>query len=369
MRARGRCRTFPVGGPLKATGGGMSEERRPDGRLPDPGISLPTTAMGILPHRDPERALDLAFSLDIPFWPQLPNVSYSEDTYVQTIRGFPGAVVDHQGLRILFDEDLFYAGLEDYLELDPGDDLFAVSPDDSLTYAGFLERASPEYAALRGQFMGPISLALMVKDGEGKPVIYRDDVRELVIRHVANRVNRHLRDLQEINPRSFVWVDEPGLEFLFTGITGYASDRARADLALFLSLLQGPRGVHLCGNPDWDFLLGSELDLLSLDAYNNREILIGYRSSLAAFLRRGGAVAWGAVPTHTSLLEGEDPRSLAEKLLSIWEKMEEDGADPATVRNRSLLTPATCCLVNPDLTATVERAFSLLREVRDILVG
>ena len=335
-----------------------------------PGIDIPlaTTAMAILPHRDPERALDLAFGLDIPFWPQLPTISYYEDTYVQTVKGFPGAMVDHEGLRILFDEDAFYAGLEDYLSLDRHHEAFAVSPGDSVTYAGFLERASAEYPALHGQFMGPISLTLMVKDKDNKPIIYRDDAREVAIRHVASRVNRHLRDLREINPRSFVWVDEPGLEFLFTGITGYTAESARADLALFLSLLEGMRGVHLCGNPDWDFLLQAELDFLSLDAYHNRDILIGYRSGLARMLARGGTIAWGAIPTHTELLEGESPRSLADRLVVIWERLEEGGMERNAIKSRSLLTPATCCLVNPDLTATVEKAFSMLKEVRDLLL-
>ncbi len=331
---------------------------------------LLTTAMGILPHLDPERALDLAFSLDIPFWPQLPNLSYSEDTYVQTVRGMPGVEVDHQGLKIDFFEDRFYAELEDYLSLPPGDDHFAVSPPESATYAGFLERASGgEHAALRGQFMGPISLCLMVKDPERKPIIYRDDAREVAIRHVAAKVNRHLADLRRLNPRAFVWVDEPGLEFLFTGITGYTSESARSDLALFLSLLEGPRGVHLCGNPDWDFLLQSEVDLISLDAYNNRDILAGYRSGIARLLRRGGCMAWGAVPTHTHLLEAETAAGLAERLSWLWEKVASEGMDRALIEQRSLLTPATCCLVNPDLTATVERAFSLLPEVRELLLA
>ena len=341
----------------------MKENHRLDLAAP-----LLTTAMGILPHRDPERALDLAFSLDIPFWPQLPNISFSEDTYVQTVSGMPGIEVDHEGLRILFHEDAFYAGLEDYLSLDPASDYFAVAPGESLTYPGFLERASAASPALRGQFMGPISLCLMVKDPDNKPIIYRDDAREVTIRHVAARVNRHLADLRAINPRSFVWVDEPGLEFLFTGITGYASESARADLALFLSLLEGPRGVHLCGNPDWDFLLQSEVDLISLDAYNNRDILAGYRSGLSRLLARGGSVAWGAVPTHTSQLEGEGPRNLARRLEGLWESLEGEGLEREAVAARSLLTPATCCLVNPDLTATVERAFAVLEEVRDLLL-
>jgi hypothetical protein len=329
---------------------------------------LLTTAMGILPHRDPDRALDLAFSLDIPFWPQLPNLSYSEDTYVQTVSGMPGVEVDYDGLRILFREDVFYAELEEYLALDPASDRFAVTPGESATFAGFLERASAGYPALRGQFMGPISLCLMVNDPDKKPIIYRDDAREIAIRHVASRVNRHLADLRAINPRSFVWVDEPGLEFLFTGISGYTSESARADLALFLSLLEGPRGVHLCGNPDWDFLLQSEVDLISLDAYNNRDILIGYRSGLARLLSRGGVIAWGAVPTHTSLLAGESPRSLADRLQALWDKLGEEGLEREAVTGSSLLTPATCCLVNPDLTATVEKAYAVVKEVRDLLL-
>jgi hypothetical protein len=165
-----------------------------------------------------------------------------------------------------------------------------------------------------------------------------------------------------------VWVDEPGLEFLFTGITGYTSESARADLALFLSLLEGPRGVHLCGNPDWDFLLQSAVDLISLDAYNNRDILMGYRSGIARLLARGGTIAWGAVPTHTHLLEAESPRGLADRLLVLWDKLQEEGLGRGDIAGRSLLTPATCCLVNPDLTATVEHAYAAVREVQSLLL-
>jgi hypothetical protein len=330
---------------------------------------LLTTAMGILPHTDPERALDLAFSLDIPFWPQLPNLSFSEDTYVQTVSGLPGAAVDYEGLRILFDENLFYEGLEEYLAIEQYSDYFALRPEESATYGGFLSRASDAFPALRGQFMGPISLCLMVKDPDAKPIIYRDDAREIAIRHVAAKVNRHLRDLRAINPRSFVWVDEPGLEFLFTGIAGYTAESARADLALFLSLLQGPRGVHLCGNPDWDFLLNSEVQLISLDAYNNCEILAGYRHGLAELLKRGGMLAWGCVPTHTYLLESETPAGLASRLEQLWGGLEEEGLGRADISDHSLITPATCCLINPDLTATVEMAYAMTRKVRDILRG
>src|SRR5665647_1585421 len=50
--------------------------------------NLHTTAMAILPHEAAAPALELALSLDIPFWPQLPHLSYYEDMYVQAAEHF-----------------------------------------------------------------------------------------------------------------------------------------------------------------------------------------------------------------------------------------------------------------------------------------
>jgi len=47
-----------------------------------------------MPHRDVDRALELALSLDIPFWPQLPKVSLYEDMYVQASQNFPGIAIE-----------------------------------------------------------------------------------------------------------------------------------------------------------------------------------------------------------------------------------------------------------------------------------
>ena len=55
-----------------------------------------TTAMGIMPHRDIERALKLTLSLDIPFWPQLPHLSFYEDMYAQFSEHFPGIIIDEE---------------------------------------------------------------------------------------------------------------------------------------------------------------------------------------------------------------------------------------------------------------------------------
>jgi hypothetical protein len=46
--------------------------------MPIPG-NLMTTAMAVMPHTDVDRAIDAALTLDIPFWPQLPHLSYYRD--------------------------------------------------------------------------------------------------------------------------------------------------------------------------------------------------------------------------------------------------------------------------------------------------
>ena len=56
--------------------------------------NLLTTAMAVMPHTDAERALEMALSVDVPFWPQLPNYNYYEDMYVQAAEHFPGILLD-----------------------------------------------------------------------------------------------------------------------------------------------------------------------------------------------------------------------------------------------------------------------------------
>ena len=79
--------------------------------MPIPGRLL-TTAMAVMPHTDPDRALEDALSLDIPFWPQLPRLSYREDMYVQAAEHFPGIVLDLEGRTLGFSMDRFAAELE-----------------------------------------------------------------------------------------------------------------------------------------------------------------------------------------------------------------------------------------------------------------
>jgi hypothetical protein len=321
-----------------------------------------TTAMGIMPHTEIERALEVALSLDLPFWPQLPKVSYFEDMYVQALENFPGVRIDITHQRIVFNLSRFYEELPSYFEKADDPRTFQLTKEFSAVYHRFLGKDLSHYSAVRGQMISPISLGLKIVDENQKSIIYHDEVREVLFDFIQKKVNQQYRELREKNPNAFVWIDDPGLELIFSAFSGYNEVQARNDLDPFLEGLEGPRGLHLCAKPDWDFLLKSKLDILSFDSFNCGAVIINY-VSLRDFLKRGGIISWGIVPTYTDLLERETIDSLMKLLETFWEDLFKKGVDPERLLRQSLLAPATCNLMNPDREKTVEEAFEMLKEL------
>ena len=55
--------------------------------------------------------------------------------------------------------------------------------------------------------------------------------------------------------------------------------------------------------------------------------------------------------------------ALEGRLKEIWSILEKKGIDREFLLSRSLLSPATCCLVNPDGEKTVEKAFKMIADL------
>ena len=351
--------------------------------------SCKTTAMGIMPHKDVGRALELALGLDIPFWPQLPNVSFHEDMYAQTSQGFPGIVIDLEGERVDFHSGRFEQELVIYSEKmnDPG--YFALSADYSAVYHRFLERDLSGYAAIRGQITGPISFGFRVVDENRRPIIYDEGVRIILFDFIQRKANAQYHQLKEKNENSFVWIDEPGLGWVFSGLSGYDDVQAKEDYRNSLQGLAGPKALHLCANVNLPYLLELGIEILSFDAYQIEIMPKGYASAVAEFLRAGGVICWGIVPTDSTSIGKETPETLARQLASYWEVVAQHaGLAPGQIAEQALIAPARCCLKNIGQVGAsdeaggqgvevyqissieerlVEKAFAFLQELSQIL--
>jgi len=325
--------------------------------------NLQTTAMAVMPHKDVESALDLALTMDIPFWPQLPHVSYTEDMYVQAAEHFPGILLDMENRTLRFSMEKFILEFEETMAHFDEPEYFDISKEYSVVYHRFLEMDFSDRPAIRGQLEGPISFGLNVVDQDKKPILFDDTIRPFMFEFMSRRINVQLERLKKLNSNAFMFVDEPGLQFLFSALSGYDSTKAKNEMEQFFAMIQRPRGVHLCGNPDWDFLLSLDLDILSLDIYQNGEIFSSYSESIKRFLDRGGVIVWGIVPTNFEPFEIENINTLEARLTEVWNLLANKGIDREFLLSRSLISPATCCLVNPDGEKTVEKAFRVVKEL------
>jgi hypothetical protein len=344
-----------------------------------------TTAMGIMPHRDVERALELALSLDIPFWPQLPKVSLYEDMYVQASQNFPGIAIDFDKERLSFDTARFEQELDEYFVKRDVSEAFALTAEYSAVFHKFLSKELQGYKAIRGQVTGPVSFGFKVLDENLKPIIYNDEARTILFDFIQKKSNTQYRELKERNPNAFVWLDEPGLGYVFSGLSGYNEQQAKEDYHNFVAGLEGPKALHLCAEVNLPYLLELGVEILSFDAYQIGFMPKEYAGNVAEFIKKGGIISWGIIPTESTVLAAQTPEKLAATLSSYWEVVSQSaGLSLSQIAIQALVAPARCCLsdigqintadkkagechVSSSEEEIVEKAFAFLPELSQIL--
>jgi hypothetical protein len=344
-----------------------------------------TTAMGIMPHRDVGRALELALGLDIPFWPQLPKVSLYEDMYIQTSQNFPGIAIDFDKGRLNFNTARFEQELDGYFGKMDAPETFALTAQYSAVFHKFLSRELQGYKAIRGQVTGPVSFGFKVLDESLKPIIYNDEARAILFDFIQKKANIQYMELKERNPDAFVWLDEPGLGYVFSGLSGYNEQQAKEDYHSFVAGLEGPKGLHLCAEVNLPYLLELGVEILSFDSYQIGFMPKEYAGSVSEFIREGGVISWGIVPTESTALARHTPKTLAATLSSYWEVISQNtGLSLNQIAMQALVAPARCCLSDIGQSSTtgketgecrissseeeiVEKAFVFLPEISQIL--
>jgi hypothetical protein len=73
------------------------------------------------------------------------------------------------------------------------------------------------------------------------------------------------------------------------------------------------------------------------------------------------------VPTGFEAFDQEEIPTLIGRLETIWKTLWARGVDRQQLLSQAMLSPATCCLVNPDKERTVERAFAAVKRMAVLL--
>lgn len=296
-------------------------------------VSGAATAVGSLPHLDPVEAAALAVAVHpgVPAAPQLPLRHPHEGMIAQLAVGVPGLVVDGAGALTASDP----AGAEAAPGVVPPPDLA------SEAWGGFRAFCTVAGAArpplVKVQLAGPVTF--------GRALVAAGLVPWLAgpwaVAVVRSRLTALVDHARAAVPDAGIIavLDEPGLvEYPRQGPhTGPFSPHDVTELLAGAMAAAGPDlavGVHCCGPTDWAAVLATGPDLISapVDAGLTEE-----GSGLAEYLRRGGWVAWGVVPTNRPL--GDDAEGLTRRLLSAWCEAGRQGCDAFRVWRQAMVTP------------------------------
>lgn len=281
--------------------------------------------IGSLPLIDHAEALQLvlAHTPEIPLWPQLPKIP-REGMIRQFLTGFPGLIDDGKHYWIDTVSPGFAGEMaafyEDYLQAiaDPAflqTCRFALGADSAAGFfvlIDYLKRTQAPPLTLKGQVTGPVTTGIGVKDGSGNSIFYDDNLRDMLIKHIALKAVWQVGELRKFTggTQPIIFIDEPGLvSFGTSGFSGVSREMASLAVDEVIAAIKGAgglAGIHICANGDWAPPLTSDTDIISFDAYSFFNNFILYKEQLSAFLARGGILAWGIVPTGDPLAVAEE---------------------------------------------------------------
>ncbi len=334
------------------------------------------TAIGSFPHDNVDEACQLILRTipEIPCWPQLPKRDMREEMCIQYTESFPCLKLLPEEKKVIYDNTgdttaLLEAFYEKYLQEDPA--LFPINENYSIGFPAMLkhiEKAPPtQLRLLKGQIVGPITLAGTIKDTKGMPIIYDETANDAVIKLLSMKACWQIDILSKYKAMPIIFADEPYLASFGTPFLSISREKVISSLNEIFEAIHrrgGIAGIHCCANTDWAMLMETTVDIISFDAFEYMEKLLMYWREIEVFFKRGGILAWGIVPT-SSAVSSATATALIEKMESGIEYLASKGIDRQLIIERTLITPS--CGTGTLTIEESEKAMLLTSEVSRML--
>jgi hypothetical protein len=304
------------------------------------------------------------FSPEVPFWPQLPQISERESSIGQGL----DAIADHvkprsQGYGYQVKEGRIDSLLE-VLHRSSGE----LTPRNAAGFGAFeAALSSGTFAsaiAVKGQIEGPITLSAYLFH-QGRPFLSDPALFSAIAFHVSQIICWQIERLRTASLPILLFVDEPALCLQATVANALSAQKMLDALAAVLEdvRLRGAyAGLHCCASSPLERMRRAKPDILSFDAYEGLDAFFSNSHALD-FVHKGGIVAYGIVPTRTGINAADSA-----KIFLRWLQAASQAGDPQEFAQRAMIT-ATCGLglLNPSSIAeSFAVAHAISRTVRSL---
>jgi methionine synthase II (cobalamin-independent) len=329
---------------------------------------LSTTGIGSLPHKNPGDACDLILkTFDIPFWPQLPNISFKESMIAQYSEGMPFIRINDREqtawvIRDGSDE------LERFYESCSEDAKIAISEDYSIGFHTFLKKIkNRRFRALKGHITGPATFTLGLKDNFGRLLFFDEELREISLMLLQAKARWQIDMLKQHADAIIIFIDEPTLSAIgsssYLGVDSTEILRLLKETVSAIENAGGISGIHCCGRADWPMVIKSGVRILSFDAFGYFDTLAIYHEDIKSFLKNGGYLAWGIVPTSDAINSVDD--KYINKLMDNHLKKLYEHIPSELVNSQILITPS-CGTGSRNVEETI-KVFQLIMRLKEAM--
>jgi hypothetical protein len=321
------------------------------------------TGIGSLPFTSLTAAIQTVagFSPEVPFWPQLPQLSEWESVIGQGL-GIVAHLIEprSEGYGYQVKEGRLDCLLE-ILHRSTGE----LTSTNAAGFGAFEEKLSSglfkSAVAVKGQIEGPITLSAYLFY-HGRSFLSDSALFAAVAFHVSQVICWQIDCLKSAGLPVLLFVDEPAL-CLEAPVANAVSEEQRLN-ALAVTL-EGARvrgayaGLHCCAAGPLDRMCRVKPDILSFDAHEGLDMFFADWRALD-FVNQGGTVAYGIVPTRRGLDVVDSAR-----IFLRWLKAASLVGDPQRFAQRAMIT-ASCGLGLLD-TASVAESFSVAHSISKLI--
>ena len=316
-----------------------------------PAFNFLATGIGSVPFQEIETTCHEILKIipSIPFWPQLVKRSYLEDMSIQYSEGLPLLEINEEKRSLFMSgeksaESELVTFYDHFLSQDI--DYFAISK----TYAPglyalleIINQGQDGAPFVKGQTTGPITFAAGITDLSGKSVLYNPEILEAMVNGLAIKALWQVRQLEKSGKKTIIFIDEPSLSGFGSAFSPVERHVVIDNLRTVINYLREHSdtliGIHCCGNTDWSMIIEAGPDIINFDAFGYMDYFLLYPDDIVRFIKGGGTVAWGIVPT-SDFTGRESAEYLFAKLNECLHRVYEWGIEPQLLVQRSILTPS-----------------------------
>lgn len=304
---------------------------------------------GSLPHTSIDDAWQFLRECPAPWvsWPQLPQRSFWERSVVQSGYGFPGVVVDEKQRVVTVhrresDTQLTRLAL-DFLERRPHQTPLRMREAEGLlTFGQFSQSLSPE-RGVKGQILGPISLAAQLTDETQTPLINDATLFEGLVIHLCQRIRWQIGQLQGLQRPVLMCIEEPFLDVMNSPFMEIDRDDMVWGLSRMLSTIPAPhvqRGLIVGATREIGDLVQLSVDVFVM---NIRESMGASALSkaipqLKQFFARGSVLGLGCVAVNERL---DDADTVMHSLIPVITPLMHAGIDREVLARQLMVMPVT----------------------------